>query len=252
MLHRRLYQFLIVYCLGLGFLLLMKFTLNLSDYVIPSLEEIWRTSHSVFGRYVFDVMDTLSVAIIGHILSIGLATIVGIVGRLTTWVGSFIKVAAYNIQAYPIVAVAPIIFILLGDGLSSRLLIAAMICYFPLLLSFIGVLSEPVEHIEHFFDVTNKMHWRLQVRIRAFENINKIITVVVGSATLAVVGTIVAEFIAASAGIGYSIRIALYQSDLAKILVALFLIGICTSLYLTCLEWIGYLTKRRWEISVSL
>ena len=95
------------------------------------------------------------------------------------------------------------------------------------------------------------MHWRLQVRIRAFENINKIITVVVGSATLAVVGTIVAEFIAASAGIGYSIRIALYQSDLAKILVALFLIGICTSLYLTCLEWIGYLTKRRWEISVS-
>ena len=52
-----------------------------------------------------------------------------------------------------------------------------------------------------------------------------------GSATLAMAGTIVAEFIAANAGIGYSIRIALYQSDLAKILVALFLIGISLSVY---------------------
>ena len=247
MLYRRLYQFLIVYLLGLAFLLLIKYVLNLSDYVIPSPEEIWSTGNRVSGRYLFDVMDTLSVAIIGHILSIGLATIVGIVGRLTSWAGSFIKVAAYNIQAYPIVAVAPIIFILLGDGLFSRLLIASMICYFPLLLSFIGVLSEPVSHVEHFYDVTKKMDWKLQVKIRAFENITKLTTVIVGSATLAMVGTIVAEFIAADAGIGYSIRVALYQSDLAKILVALFLIGICTSLYLTCLEWIGYLTQKKLE-----
>jgi len=174
-----------------------------------------------------------------------MATVVGIIGRLTIWIGSFIRVAAYNIQAYPIVAVAPIIFILLGDGLSSRLLIAAMICYFPLLLSFIGILSEPVPEIEHFFESTLRMNWRLQVKIRAFENIHKLITVIVGSATLAMVGTIVAEFIAANAGIGYSIRIALYQSDLAKILVALFLIGICTSIYLVFLEWLGWFIKKR-------
>ena len=248
MLHRRIYQFLIVYSLGLSLLLLLKYGLNLSDYVIPSPQEIWDTLLRVFGRYLIDVADTLSVAIIGHVLSIGLATLVGIVGRVTTWVGSFIKVAAYNIQAYPIVAVAPIIFILLGDGLSSRLLIAAMICYFPLLLSFIGILSEPVGHVEHFYEVTKKMTWQLQVKIRAFENMNKLTTVIVGSATLAIVGTIVAEFIAANAGIGYSIRIALYQSDLARILIALFLIGIFTSLYLTCLEWIGYLTQKKWEM----
>ena len=168
MLHRRIYQFLIVYILGLILLLAMKYVLSLSDYVIPGVSEIWQTGKQVFGRYLFDVMDTLSVAIIGHLLSIGLATIVGIIGRLTNWVGSFIKVAAFNIQAYPIVAVAPIIFILLGDGLSSRLLIAAMICYFPVLLSFIGILSEPVSHVEHFYDVTKRMSWQLQVKIRSF------------------------------------------------------------------------------------
>jgi NitT/TauT family transport system permease protein len=247
MLHRRLYQFLIIYFSGLALLLVIKYSLNLSDYVIPSPAEIWQTARQFFPIYFTAVINTLAVAILGHILSICLATAVGIIGRLKIWMGSFIRVAAYNIQAYPIVAVAPIIFILLGDGLSSRLLIAAMICYFPLLLSFIGIFSEPVTEIEHFFESTLKMTWWLQVKIRAFENISKLITVIVGSATLAMVGTIVAEFIAADAGIGYSIRIALFQSDLAKILVALFLIGVCTSLYLVLLEWIGHMIQKRWE-----
>ena len=245
MLYRRIYQFFIIYFLGIMTLFMVKYVLNLSDYVIPGPMEIWHTGQSVFTRYFFNVMNTLSVAILGHLLSIGLATIIGIIGRLTLWIGSFIRVAAYNIQSYPIVAVAPIIFILLGDGLSSRLLITAMICYFPLLLSFIGILSEPVTEIEHFYESTLRMNWRLQVKIRTYENINKITTVIVGSGTLAMVGTIVAEFIAANAGIGHSIRMALYQSDLARILVALFLIGICTSLYLVCLEGLGRVIQRR-------
>ena len=245
MLYRRIYQFFIIYLIGITILFLIKYVLSLSDYVIPSPLELWETSQNVFGRYLFNVIDTLSIAILGHMLSIGLATVVGIIGCLTIWVGSFIRVAAYNIQAYPIVAVAPIIFILLGDGLSSRLLITAMICYFPLLLSFIGILSEPVPEIEHFYEATVRMNWRLKVKIRAFENISKITTVIVGSGTLAIVGTIVSEFIAANAGIGHSIRIALYQSDLARILIALFLIGICTSLYLVCLEWLGQVVQKR-------
>jgi NitT/TauT family transport system permease protein len=249
MLHRRIYQFFIIYFVGVGLLLALKYILNLSDYVIPSPGEIWRTGYAYAGVYLLAVLNTLAVAILGHILSIGLATAVAIIGRLTAWIGSFIRTAAFNIQAYPIVAVAPIIFILLGDGLASRLLIAAMICYFPLLLSFIGVFSEPVREVEHFYESTRRMTWRLQVKIRAFENIQKLTTVIVGSATMAMVGTIVAEFIAATAGIGYSIRIALYQSDLAKILVALFLIGIGTSIYLVSLEWIGNTLQRRLKSS---
>jgi NitT/TauT family transport system permease protein len=144
------------------------------------------------------------------------------------------------------VAIAPIIFILLGDGLLTRLLIAAMICYFPVLLSVIGIMAEPVVDIEHFYRVTGRMRWQLEVKIRAFENLNKLTTVIAGSATLAMAGTIVAEFIAANAGIGYSIRVALYQSNLAKILVALFLIGITLSVYQGVLELFGVIIRRAW------
>ena len=247
MLHRRIYQFFIIYALGLALLLGIKYALNLSNYVIPGPAEIWTTAQEEYRRYFSDVMNTMSVAIVGQVLSICLAGFIGIVGRQTTWLGSFVKVAAYNVQAYPIVALAPIIFILLGDGFISRLLIAAMICYFPLLLSVLGIMSEPVQDIEHFYRVTGRMRWQLEVKIRAFENIGKLTTVVAGSATLAMAGTIVAEFIAANAGIGYSIRIALYQSDLGKILVALFLIGISLSVYQGLLEWLGAAIRKAWE-----
>lgn len=248
MLFRRIYQFLIVYGIGLLFLLSLKAILGLSDYVIPGVSLIIETARTLVSIYFYDVLNTLGVTVLGQCVSIAMAFAVGIAGRRSSWAGSFIKVTAYNIQAYPIVALAPIIFILLGDGFLSRLLIASMICYFPLLLSVLGVMASPVTDIEHFYTITGRMRWQLEVKIRAFENLSKLTTVISGSATLAMAGTIVAEFIAANAGIGYSIRIALYQSDLAKILVALFMIGIIISIYQGVLETLGAKIQNKWSI----
>jgi NitT/TauT family transport system permease protein len=235
-----------IYFIALFVLLAFKYVLSLSDYVIPGPVLIWQTGTIELRRYFGDVFDTLRVAVIGQLFAIVLALLVGIFGRKATWFGTFVKVAAFNIQAYPIVAIAPIIFILFGDGFLTRLLIASMICYFPILLSVLGIMSEPIEAIEHFYRQTGRMRWQLEVKIRAFENLGKLTTVIAGSSTLAMAGTIVSEFIAANAGIGYSIRIALYQSDLAKIVVALFVIGITLSFYQNFLEWLGGLLKRAW------
>lgn len=246
MLLRRIFQFFIIYFLFILGLMLLKYSLNLSDYVIPAPSGILQTLVEEYRQYSIATVNTMTVAIIGQILSVIMAFVIGITGRQSTWLGSFIKVAAYNIQAYPIVALAPILFILLGDGFLTRLLIAAMICYFPVLLSVLGIMSKPIDDIEHFYRVTNRMRWQLEVKIRTFENLTQLTTVVAGSATLAVAGTIVAEFIAANAGIGYNIRIALYQSDLSKILIALFLIGITVAIYQALLELLGTAVKRAW------
>jgi NitT/TauT family transport system permease protein len=246
MLPKRVFQFLIIYFLFIGGLIVLKYSLNLSDYVIPSLSGMLHTLIAEYRQYSFATINTMMVAVIGQILSVIMAFVIGIIGRQSTWLGSFIKVAAYNIQAYPIVALAPILFILLGDGFITRLLIAAMICYFPVLLSVLGIMSKPIDDIEHFYRVTGRMRWQLEVKIRTFENLTQLTTVIAGSATLAMAGTIVGEFIAANAGIGYSIRIALYQSDLGKILIALFFIGITIAIYQALLELLGAAVRRAW------
>jgi NitT/TauT family transport system permease protein len=246
MLHRRVFQFFIIYFMFLGGLMVLKYSLDLSDYVIPAPSGIFHTMTSQYRQYSLATLNTMTVAVIGQVFSVIMAFVIGITGRQSTWLGSFIKVAAFNFQAYPIVALAPILFILLGDGFLTRLLIAAMICYFPVLLSVLGIMSKPVDDIEHFYRVTGRMRWQLEVKIRTFENLNQLTTVIAGSATLAMAGTIVGEFIAANAGIGYNIRIALYQSDLGKILIALFLIGITIAIYQALLELLGVAIKRAW------
>jgi NitT/TauT family transport system permease protein len=246
MLPRRVFQFFIIYFLFLGVLMALKYSLALSDYVIPSPSGIFHTLIAEYRQYSLATLNTMTVAVIGQILSVVMALVIGISGRQSTWLGSFIKVAAYNFQAYPIVALAPILFILLGDGFLTRLLIAAMICYFPVLLSVLGIMSKPIDDIEHFYRATGRMRWQLEVKIRTFENLTQLTTVIAGSATLAMAGTIVGEFIAANAGIGYNIRIALYQSDLGKIIIALFLIGITIAIYQALLEALGVIIKRAW------
>jgi len=243
MLHNRFFQFLILYIFGLSFLSLIKQSLGLSDYIIPSWDDLFETACRILPVYSQDMIESISIAIIGHLLSIILACCIGILGRLNSWVGTMIKAGAYHIQAYPVVAVAPIIFILLGDGFLPRLIITAMICYFPLLLTFVGVFSEPVDDVEHYYKITGCLTWLLEIKIRAYENRQKILTVIEGSATLAMVGTIVAEFLSAESGIGCQISIALSQSDMSKVLVALFLIGLSIAVYLTVLSQITTMPK---------
>ena len=70
MLHRRIYQFLMIYFIGLAALMLVKYSLNLSDYTIPGVNEIWNTYRRYFGLYLMAVLNTMAVAILGHVLSI--------------------------------------------------------------------------------------------------------------------------------------------------------------------------------------
>lgn len=241
----RLIQFVIIFAIFLVLLFGIKYSFDVSDYVIPSFQELLEEAKNIFHPYLFATLNTFVVAVIGHAFATLLAIIIASLASLKSWAGALAKTASYNLQAYPVVAVSPIIFLFFGDGLASRIIIAGLICYFPLLLSFIGIFSVPVPEVEHFFKITGRLRRGLMLKIRTLENLEKVVTVVVGSGTMAMVGTIVAEFLAATNGIGYSIRKALYQSNLARIIIALFLIGLVSSCYLATLEGMGKWLKKR-------
>lgn len=242
---RRILEFLIIYASGIGVLLAVKTAFRLSDYLIPPAGELLATAAENGWRYTKAVVDTAVVAMAGHGCSVLLAVSVAFVGSSRSFLGSLTKTAAYNLQAFPVVAIAPILFIFLGDGISSRILVASLVCYFPLLLTFIGIFSQPVEEVEHFFSATGRLTRRLALGIRVYENSAKILAVIAGSGTMAMVGSIVAEFLVATNGIGYVIRKALYQSNLAHILVSLFFIGLFSSLYIAIIELIGRAIQKR-------
>ena len=69
LLHRRIYQFFIIYLMAVAFLFLIKYGLNLSDYVIPGPVDVWHTGIREFSRYFSDVMNTMMVAVVGQTYS---------------------------------------------------------------------------------------------------------------------------------------------------------------------------------------
>ncbi len=233
---KRILQFIAIYCGALALLWGAKYLLHMSDYLVPPPLEVLRYATGHAGEQFLAMLDTARVAVSGHLVAIALALAVGAVARGRGTGAGLVRTAAYNLQAYPVVALAPIIFLFLGDGFAARLAIATLISYFPLLLSFIGIFSSPVEEVEHFFRITGRMTARMELTIRLLENRGKVATVVTGTGTLSMVGAIVGEFLSTSQGIGYLIRKALYQNDLSAILVALLLIGLFSSLYVAVVE----------------
>ena len=101
MLYRRVFQFFIIYFLFIGGLMLLKYSLGLSDYVIPAPSGIFQTLIAECRQYSLATLNTMTVAVIGQILSVIMAFVIGITGRQSTWFGSFIKVAAYQYSGLP-------------------------------------------------------------------------------------------------------------------------------------------------------
>ena len=243
--RRFILNFLAIYLCGLLFLFAVKEIKGYSDYVIPGPDRLLDALTSQVIPYAKHTVGTFAVAILGHAISVIAAFVAGCAVVMLTRVGPTIRSVAYTLQSYPIIAIAPIFFILLGDRLPTCLIITASICYFPMLLTVIGVLSKRVPHVEHFFQSSGLLTKPTTIRIRLMENLGVVVTTVVGSGSLAVVGAIIAEFLAADRGIGYTIRVALYGNKLESILVALLVIGIANWLYLGPLEWLGAKVLKR-------
>ena len=110
------------------------------------------------------------------------------------------------IQSTPIVAIAPILVVTLGAGDLPRVVITAMIAFFPLVVGISTGLAETPPELVELSRSLGAPRWRQYWEIRMPAAVPYIFAAVKISITLAVIGAVVAEFVAAEEGIGYFIR----------------------------------------------
>jgi NitT/TauT family transport system permease protein len=109
------------------------------------------------------------------------------------------------IQSTPIVAVAPIIVVTLGASDLPRVVITFLIAFFPIVVSTVtGLMATPEELIELSRSLRagrarEMLHIRLPFAVPYIFSALKI------SVTLAIIGAVVAEFVAAERGLGFFI-----------------------------------------------
>jgi NitT/TauT family transport system permease protein len=158
------------------------------------------------------------------------------------WVGYLLaknRIVAYTLtpylvalQAVPIVAVAPLLIIWFGAGIASKVIICALLVFFPMLVNtVIGMRNIPPElhDLMRSLEATPlQTFWYLELPAA--------LPILLGglkvSATLSVIGAVVGEFVSASAGLGYLINFGRGVYDTPLVIAAVFtLTGLALLLY---------------------
>ncbi|WP_163269518.1 ABC transporter permease [Chelativorans alearense] len=180
---------------------------EIPTFVLPAPSRILGGFDSIaVTRWVDHVWATLRVALIGYIASIAIALPIAVLLARSEIMSRAIYPILVVVQSTPVVAVAPIIIVALGSGDLPRVVITCLITFFPLVVSTTtGLMATPPELIELSRSLRAPVIREI-TQIRFPYAVPYIFSALRISVTLAVIGAVVAEFVAAEKGIGYFIQ----------------------------------------------
>ncbi|PIG09961.1 ABC transporter permease [Comamonas sp. 26] len=204
---------------------------QIPEYIFPAPSVIWSAAAELgLPRWLEHVTATLQVALIGYVLAIALAIPLAIAITRSKLLSKIIMPWLVVIQSTPIVAVAPIIVVTLGAGLLPRVVITTLIAFFPLVVSTaLGLASVPTELVElsrSLRATTSRQYWQIRMPFA----VPYVFSALKVSITLAIVGAVVAEFVAAEKGLGYLILFATSSFKVPVAFAALGLLVLCSLL----------------------
>jgi NitT/TauT family transport system permease protein len=203
-------------------------------YILPTPGQVARKFVLVLldGTLLYHTGVTLLEVLGGLVLGVSVATVLGYALAKSVAVERALSPYLVASQAVPIVAIAPLLVIWFGPGLSSKILISALIVFFPILINTIaGVRDVPAD----LHDLMRSLHatrWQVFTRLEVPSALPVLLAGLKVGATLSVIGAVVGEFAGASAGLGVMISVADGQYDTARMFVGvLALVALALSLY---------------------
>ncbi len=220
---------------------------GLPAFILPGPQQVWlRFWGAVLdGSLLRHTWVTLAEVLIGLFLGALIASALGYLlaksPTIERWLSPYIVAS----QAIPIVAIAPLLVIWLPTGLYSKILICALIVFFPILINtLIGLRSVP----DDLRDLMRSLRANRWQTFRLLE-VPAALPVLFGGlrigAALAVIGAVVGEFVGADRGLGFLINVGRGQFDTSLVFVAVFslifmalaLYGVVILLELRFLRW---------------
>lgn len=207
---------------------------GIPNFILPSPISVWVRFIKALrdGSLIFHTGITLIEIVLGLLAGAIVATVVGYGLAKSRSLERILSPYIVASQAIPIVAIAPLLVIWLGDGILSKVVICALIVFFPVLVNtIVGVRAVPTA----LYDLMNSLHasrsqilWRVEVPAS--------LPVFLGGlrvgATLSVIGAIVGELVDAEEGLGFLLQLGDFQYDTPMVFVAVFmLIALALMLY---------------------
>ncbi len=196
---------------------------HVPDYILPRPMTV---VHSLKVGYVDGelwphFLFTLSSTISGYLIGCGCAIVVGAILAESRTFEKFVYPYVIALQSMPKVALAPLIIVWFGYGFASKLVMVALICFFPLFVNTVVGIRQTNPALINMMRAFSAPSWYIFVRVKLFAAAGHIFAGLQISIVLSLIGAVVAEFVASSQGIGWLIQASLANFNTAQMFAAL-------------------------------
>ncbi len=220
--------------------------LKVPPFIAPTPLVVLETLITKFGLLMDNLWPTVVEAIggfiIGNLFAVALATL--FVHRKVLSQTFFPLVVLIN--SIPVVAKAPILVLMLGNGFAPKIVIAAVICFFPTLVNMVRGLESVNPQAMELMQVLSASKWEIFWKLRLQNSLPFLFSALRISASIAVVGAIVGEWIGSSYGIGALIIQSTFNFDSALLYATVFLGSTFSMLFFLAIALLEKLVVR-WQ-----
>ncbi|MCB0209963.1 MAG: ABC transporter permease [Anaerolineae bacterium] len=208
---------------------------NYPTFILPDPASVWRELAEITldGTLWHHAQTTLLEVLGGLTLGLSTATLLGyllaknpLLERLT---GPYIVAS----QSVPAIAIAPLLIIWFGSGKISKILICALVVFFPILVNTIVGIRSVDQGLKTLMQSLRANRWQTFVMLEIPAALPVLLGGLKIGVTLSVIGAVVGEFVGSDRGLGYLINLSKGLFNTPLMFAALIALGtISLSLYL--------------------
>ncbi len=191
--------------------------LEVPSYLVPTplaiVAALW--SGLTTGLYFAHAFITAIEAVTGFVIGSLLGLTIGMVIVVFPTTERIVYPYVVALQTVPKVAVAPLMVVWFGFGLTSKILVVALVSLFPVLVNVIAGLRAVDQDRLDLLGALAASRWQIFRYVRFPNSLPFIFAGLNTAIVFAVIGAIVGEFVGANRGLGFLILQANYQLDIA-------------------------------------
>jgi NitT/TauT family transport system permease protein len=209
---------------------------DVPNYILPPPSQIWtalvrglKYGLNDRGGYWLHTRVTLTQILLGFFVGSGAGLLLGTIISQVRLLEATLRIYLVAIQSLPKIALAPIIVMWFGFGVTSKVVIIALLTFFPLLVtSLAGFRAVDRERLE-LMRALGAGSWTIFWKVRVPSALPYIFAGLEMASVFSIVGAVVGEFVGAQLGLGTLIMSMTAQMDMSgtfSVFIILSLIGI--------------------------
>jgi NitT/TauT family transport system permease protein len=201
---------------------------DVPSFVLPPPSAIWESlvNQLQTPRFWNNLWVTTQETIAGYLLGVTTAFLLGIAVVQSRMVEKTVFPYVVAFQTVPKIALAPLFIIWFGFGLTSKILIAALVSFFPMLINVIeGLRSADQDQIElmRSLDASKR---QIFFRVQLPNSMPFVFAGLDIGIVFAIIGAVVGEWVGARAGLGYQLLQYIYDFNIAGLFAVLIVLAV--------------------------